>query len=543
MTNLAEPVSEERSMELESGWLATESPDYRERESVVGEVRRALEEALGAPYVSADPEILSAYSRDFTITPQRRPNVVALPGSTADVQQVVRIANRYRVPVYVLTSGFNHAGSFIPRRGGIMVDLKRMTRILRIDEESMTATFEPYVRIAVLYEECSKRFACEDISLRPANAITYGSACMMSNVLSGGVAFIALRSGSHAESVVSMTFVTPDGEILRTGPPSLPNVGDVPVLGPGPDVAGMFLAAEGNFGICTEMTIRLYTENPWPRDKIFLLQHVDDKEEGLKDVADLFYAVSRENFAQALYKGSNRHSAQIAAASDQDVDTLLESLPATIVYCVLTGLEEEEIAIKKKRLDEILEANGKFVEMPDFAKELFFETMGKTEEEINRYLVKRCYTGPGRVGRWKGSFQWMAYVVKMEKVPELEKKYRAIVNRYWIPTDYYGSPLATTTETALQGPYQYGRTVMLEYDFFYDQGNPEEVKRAAVVYEKLHRMMIDSGAISCKVVSRALELQMPKLGTYFRICKKLKKTMDPNGIFSPDTMPILEDSL
>jgi FAD/FMN-containing dehydrogenase len=82
---------------------------------------------------------------------------------------------------------------------------------------------------------------------------------------------------------------------------------------------------------------------------------------------------------------------------------------------------------------------------------------------------------------------------------------------------------------------------MLEYDFYYDQGNPEEVKRASVVYEKLHKMMIDSGAVCCKVVSRALELQMPRLGTYFDLCRRLKKAMDPNGIMSPDTMPIMED--
>jgi len=520
--------------------LSTEVTDFQQRESLLRNVLEKIQQAIGEEYASADPAILSSYSRDFTITPLRRPNLVALPGSTEDVQRIIRIANEFRVPVYVLTSGFNHSGSFIARRGGIMVDLKRMDRILRIDEDSMTATFEPYVRIAVLYEECSKRFACEDITLRPANPGTYGSACMMSNVLSGGIAFIALRSGSHPESVVSMTFVTPEGEILKTGPSGIPNVGDVPVLGPGPDVGGMFLAAEGNFGICTEMTLKLFTENPWPRDKLFLLNHVDEREEGLEDVADLFYDATRDNFLQMLYKSSNRHSAQAAAMSGEDVGAIIESLPATIIYCVLTGLDEEEIEIKKKHLDRLLETSGKFTEMPEIAKELFFEAMGMDEKEANRLLLKRMYTA-ARVGWWRGSFQWMAYTVKMEKMAELNRKFKAITNRYWVSPDYYGSPVATTTETALQGPFQYGRCVMLEFDFYWDPGNPEEVKRGTVVYEKLHRMMIESGAINCKVVSRSLELQMPRLGEYFDICKRLKKHMDPKGIMSPDTMPIMED--
>lgn len=66
-------------MENPGSWLATEAPDYRQRESTIHEVAEKLSEALGKEFVSNDPEILSAYSRDFTITPQRRPNVVVLP--------------------------------------------------------------------------------------------------------------------------------------------------------------------------------------------------------------------------------------------------------------------------------------------------------------------------------------------------------------------------------------------------------------------------------------------------------------------------------
>ena len=142
-----------------SASLVSENPDFEKRGSLVSEIMEKVGEVLGEAYVSADPEILSTYSRDFSITPKRRPNLVVLPATTEEVQAIVRIGNEYRVPVYVVTSGFNHAGSMIPRRGGIMVDLKRMNQLLRVDEESMTATFQPYVRIAVFYEECSKRFA------------------------------------------------------------------------------------------------------------------------------------------------------------------------------------------------------------------------------------------------------------------------------------------------------------------------------------------------------------------------------------------------
>ena len=84
---------------------------------------------------------------------------------------------------------------------------------------------------------------------------------------------------------------------------------------------------------------------------------------------------------------------------------------------------------------------------------------------------------------------------------------------------------------------------MLKFDFYYDQGNPDEVKRASVVYNKLQQMGMDAGAVGVKPGCRTYDLQMPRLGTYFEICKRLKKIMDPNGIMSPDTMPVMDDYL
>ena len=75
-----------------------------------------------------------------------------------------------------------------------------------------------------------------------------------------------------------------------------------------------------------------------------------------------------------------------------------------------------------------------------------FTSQKLSEEEIERLLVKRCLTLPGRVGRWKGSFQWTTHMVKMEKMAAMEKKYNAIMNRYWISPDYYGSPVTTSTD-------------------------------------------------------------------------------------------------
>jgi FAD/FMN-containing dehydrogenase len=93
-----------------------------------------LREAIGEKWVTSNPADLAAYGRDFTIYSGERPNIVVLPESTEDVQKVMRIAYQHKIPVVPLSTGFNHGGLAIPRKGGIVVDLKRMNRLIKIDE-------------------------------------------------------------------------------------------------------------------------------------------------------------------------------------------------------------------------------------------------------------------------------------------------------------------------------------------------------------------------------------------------------------------------
>ncbi len=117
-------------------------------------VEQKLKDALGKQWVSSNPADLSVYGRDFTIYSGERPNIVVLPETTEEVQKVMRIAYEHKIPVVPLSTGFNHGGLTVPRKGGILVDLKRMNRLVRIDEETLTASFEPGVRMRNLWQEC-----------------------------------------------------------------------------------------------------------------------------------------------------------------------------------------------------------------------------------------------------------------------------------------------------------------------------------------------------------------------------------------------------
>ena len=96
----------------------------------VEDILAELQDALGEEWATSDDAVLTGYGRDFTQAVGKKPNIVALPGSTEDVQLVMKLANKYGMPVVPFSTGFNHAGLTLPRTGGILLDLKRIKKMI-----------------------------------------------------------------------------------------------------------------------------------------------------------------------------------------------------------------------------------------------------------------------------------------------------------------------------------------------------------------------------------------------------------------------------
>ncbi|MCX5860164.1 MAG: FAD-binding oxidoreductase, partial [Proteobacteria bacterium] len=229
--------------------------------SLVKEALAELRQALGEEWAEDDPVFLQGYFRDISTIDGVRPQIVALPSTTEEVQAVVRIAGKHKLPLVPLSTGFNIAGLTLPREGGILLDLKRMDKVLKVDTETMTVTFQPYVRNAALQAEVNRFSPAEGLRLRIANPITVGAASYFGNIMSGGLSVNAVSTGVYHEYIGGQVWVLPDGEILKIRSathPSAPPLGNF--RGPGPDISGMFYNAEGMMGVCTEMTVSLFID-------------------------------------------------------------------------------------------------------------------------------------------------------------------------------------------------------------------------------------------------------------------------------------------
>jgi hypothetical protein len=224
-------------------------------------IYKGLVDVLGAENVSDDPAVLQSYSRDYNwrtvLTGGARPEFIVLPGSTEDIQQIVKLANRYKFPYSIFGSGFHMP---LPRGGKrywCMMSPQRMNKV-EIDEQNMYAIVEPYVTFAQLSAEAMKR------GLHVGTPICGSQASVLANHLFMGYHSTSYRTGYSPANILGSQWVLPNGEILRTGSLANPKCGYFWGEGPGLSLIGLFKALAGSFGAlgtATKLAVKLFH---WP---------------------------------------------------------------------------------------------------------------------------------------------------------------------------------------------------------------------------------------------------------------------------------------
>jgi glycolate oxidase len=204
----------------------------------------ALHAALGAAHVITEPEQLRVYECDGLTGHRAVPELVVLPGSTEDVQMVLRACHRERVPFVARGAGTGLSGGATPVAGGVVVSLARMNRILEVDLESQRVVVEP----GVANLDVTRAVAAHGFFYAPdpssQQVCTIGG-----NVAENAGGAHCLKYGFTTHHVTGLTFVLPDGEIVELGGKALdPD---------GPDLLGVIVGSEGTLGIATRITLRL----------------------------------------------------------------------------------------------------------------------------------------------------------------------------------------------------------------------------------------------------------------------------------------------
>ena len=236
-----------------------------------------LRQAVPDGTVSIADEVLDRYTADTywkalaaraAGSPLGRPDVVVMPHDDDEVAAVVKIANHHRVPVVPWGGGSGTQGAAIPTRGGIVIDLTGMDRILEIDERSLTVTAEAGVNGKHLEAELNKRGLMLPHYPASAEFATVGG-----YVAARGSGVLSTRYGKIEDLVISLRVVAPTGEIVDTLP--------VPRHAVGPDITPLFIGSEGSLGVITRVRLQLA---PLPAARRFEVVSFPTVEAGIEAV-------------------------------------------------------------------------------------------------------------------------------------------------------------------------------------------------------------------------------------------------------------------
>lgn len=222
-----------------------------------------LQDICGSEQVLTEPEVCTTFARDALrphrgfadlTTLEQRPLAVVRPGSTAEVVGLVALARRQHIPLVPYGGGSGLMGGALSVRPGIVVDMKRMDRVLEVDTQALTVRVQSGVRLRPLGEKLAEHGLLLGHDPWSIAIATVGGA-----IGTNGLGYLGGRYGAMGAQVLGLEVVLGTGEVIRTPP--------LRKRSTGPDLTRLFIGAEGTLGIVTEATLRVF---PQPQQRTLI---------------------------------------------------------------------------------------------------------------------------------------------------------------------------------------------------------------------------------------------------------------------------------
>ena len=338
------------------------------------EIYAELEQVVGPRYISDRPWILAGVRAPQPSTPVKPPSpeAVLLPGSAEEVQQIVRICNRHGIRFIATVSSL--IGFAYPNGPGtIILQLKRMNRLVEINAQDRYAVIEPGVRHGQLRTELMRH----GLSY-PVAAVGPGGSVLANFACASGDNHCQHGSSRTNRYLLGVEWVTPEGELVRLG--SLGNdagwfCGD----GPGPSLRGLikgFVGQWSGLGVVTRIAIGLDawrgpavlpTEGRSPSYRLRLDPALHRafvfKFPTLDQLRDAIIAIGEAEIAQAVLKYFNVTAALLATESANEFwdlwrSGLFQRELARPLYVFLSAFSPEELEYEERVLRDIVAEFG-----------------------------------------------------------------------------------------------------------------------------------------------------------------------------------------
>lgn len=453
----------------------------------MSDILQSLIDIVGERAVSNAPEELWFYSRDPGVLAPHQPDYVVAPKTTEEVQKIVQLANREKVPVVPMGNGMSLAGLVIPLKGGIVLDMKRMNKILEVNPMARYVVVEGGTSQGALKSYLQKNHPTLRHSIPDAPATT----TIAANVSLHGQGRLTNQYGFNSDMVTGLEVVLPTGEICRIGSPSIGPywISKGPTM---PDLSGLFLGWLGCTGIITKVGLKLYPNKKFRDAELFVTDRLDL-------IPDILYKLTHLEMLE-------------------DINVWFQPKPLMFlgnyhITIFFTGDTEEEIEFKRKMIWDCLQEymaskDGGFMSI-QYMKAMLLEMPG-------RNIADFADVPKG------GGFEYSGPIAPIEHFPQYAAKVVELAAKYNV--------LYASTARLISG----GHCMMYSISFAFNRNDKAMMDRVEQALDEATAFALNMGGIPWKPNHKEQKMLLERMEPNARrLLLMIKKNLDPQGIMNP----------
>lgn len=451
------------------------------------ELIRKLAAVVGERFVSNRPEERFIYSMDPGTMPPAVPDAVVMPRTTEELAQIMRLANKHRVPVVPMGGGLVLSGLTRALKGGIILDMKRMNRIITVNPKSRFAVVEGGASQGMLQAHLKKHHPDLKHSMPDAPPI----ATMAGNICIHGSGHLSVLGGFHSDMLTGMEVVLPTGDIVRTGSCGVSQ--DWFARAPLPDLSGLFLGWSGTTGVVTKLGIRLFPRYAHNDILILVCENADD----MPDI------ISRLTGVQV--------AEDMTPWMTPKPDWARGFLHINIAF---GAHSKKELIFKRNLLQTsvrtyIDEKSAGFLPLPPPQKGRFLEVPSSD-------LVRFADLRKG------GGFEYVGAIMAIEHFPEAYRAGLEIAEKYRVSHSMGARIIGA------------GHCMMFFYAYAFNRADPEDVARAQNALHATNTAALAMGGIPWKAELPAQQQIIEKMDqNTYALMNRIRDVLDPNHIMNP----------
>ena len=458
-----------------------------------GPIAQRLVDIVGADNYTDRVTDMVSYAYDAS-SYHRRPDCALWPVSTGQVSKILALADETRIPVTARGAGTGLSGLAVPARGGIVLDLARMNRIVEINIADRLAVVQP----GVVYEDFQRALAPYGFFYPPDPAS--GMMCTLGgNVGTNAGGLRGAKYGTTRDYVLALEVVLADGSVMRTGARTMK-------CSSGYDLTRLFVGSEGTLGVCTEITLKV---RPKPACTATAMASFESLEDAGAAVTMIMQSEVTPSVLELM-------DAAVIAMLREHAGSQLPPDAAAVLLAETDGSIRADVEHQLQLLVTLFTRCG----------------AGEVETAASAAEAERLWTHRKAIGGMVGTLPYEAIpedvTVPMSRIAEYLRGTRKLAETHGLPVFTHGHAGDGNFHT----------------NILYDRSDPGQEARVGAALYDLHKLACDLGGTLSgehgigKTKAPYMPLEHDPVA--MRVMRTLKRSLDPHNILNPGTMSLDE---